>query len=258
MTKLSTLALASLLFLSDESPHARLRTICDTIASAPSATFEVKLPNLSEVKTRTKPDGSTVGVGGRGGKPQKLVIRHETGKPEHLRLDDAEIFRFPDGVLVGRLGEGRWSVVPLPAEPARSSFPFKAGDGSTALDRLAHVARSMPVPSALFGRVRDEIREATASENDGVVVLEAWLNGHRPTKELLAKEAGPSDVEQSTRVVARVRQDGGVESIEVERQVFREVRHNTLLGAERNTFVPSALGATHVDVPPEVAALAAG
>jgi len=256
MTTLSTLALASLLFLSDESPDARLRAICESLASAPSATLEVKLPNLSEVKTRTKPDGSTVGVGG-GGRPQKLVIRCEAGKPEHLSLDDAEIFRFPDGVLVGRMREGRWSVVP-PAEPALSSRSPRAGDGSTALDRLAHVARAVPVPSALFARVRDEIGEVTASEVDSVVVLDAWLNGHRPKKEIASKEAGPSDVEQSTHVVARVRKDGGVESIEVERQVYREVRDRKFLGAERNTFVPSALGATHVDVPPEVTALEAG
>jgi len=259
MTTFLTLGLCSLLTLSDGAPAERLEAVCESLASAPSATFEMNLLPLGRMEEVRSTNGRISQIGIGGGTPQRLVIRRETGKPEHLRLDDAEVFRFPGGLLVGRLGEGNWAVCVAPPDADDCGVKgFTVDDGSTALDRLVFAARSVPFPAALMAQVRDEIREAESEVEGGETVLRAALNGHSTGNSTLAsaRSSDDRDVDENSSVTAHLRSNGSVASISVGRSVRHGSARGGMVGFWAHTFEPSAIGSTRVDVPPEVTALA--
>lgn len=254
------LCLALSLPLPEGDAAARLKAICDGLASAPSVTLEVGLPPLVDQRTTRKKDGSTVAVGGsKGGAPQKLVWRVEAGKPEFMTLDDAEIFRFENGELVGRLAGGDWSVLPPGGEPDPVKRPFTTTDGKTALDRLVHAARRLPSPESWFRKIEGEIGEATESKEGDVTVLKAWVNGYSEnrTRPVSTADDVKTIENETTSVIARLRADGGVASVTVASCFQRRTEDGGVsLGVSVQRLTPSAQGETRVDVPPEVTALA--
>ena len=221
MTTLWTLGLCSLITLSDGDPAERLKEICESLANAPSATFELNLLPLGKVEKRKTDDGKEFEVGA-GTQPQRLVIQRERGKPEHLRLDDAELFRFEGGPMIGRLGSAPWAVVTPPKDDGGViPMPRSIDDGSTALERLASAAQKVPFPAALMEQLKGEIKVAEAKEKNGSTRLVAYLNGHEPVDTLdldeLEKRPERRDGEENTQVTATVRADGTVASIVVGR-----------------------------------------
>lgn len=239
-----------------EGAASRLKAICDRYATAPSVTFEMNLPPLVRLDAVGE-----FGEKGRVGRPDRktLVLRREAGKPEHLTTDGAELFRFESGVLVGRLSGGEWRRLEVPAKPA-SPGAYLAEEDATALDRLVHAAGVLRSPCAWLKQVRDEIGEAEERERkDGGRSLEAWLNGHRPMVPKGRDEGSPPrEGVENTHVGAHLRPDGSVESFTLGRS-WLSSKSDGLAGGGSASFrlTPTDWGATSVEVPPEVTALAA-
>jgi len=239
-----------------EDAAAQLKSICDTYASAASVTFELALSPLAWMSKPTEPG---LKFTGGTGKVPRLVIRYEKEKPEHLSIEGAELFRFPNGALVGRLADGEWRR--LEAPKLDGALVPTAPAGATPLDRLLVAAVVEPSPAARLKEVRDEIREATERPAEDGKKLEAWLNGHVPiTKEEIrsAPRKPQPPGAQNNFVAAFLGPDGTVESFQLGRVVNPTAGSGGVMGYSGTiTITPSALGATQVEVPPAVEALAA-
>ena len=234
---------------------ARLRSICEKVAAAPSATFEVSLHLLVDgVSSADLKQPFDAKARSGKAKDQTLVVRHETGKPEHLTLDGAELYRFADGVLVGRVEGGAWRQIEGAVKPDLP-YRFFADGRSTALDRLAYAAGMIPHPGDWLTRASGAIGEADEKTTPVGPKLEAWINGYGPDRAMKSTSDDPPrpDTADDATIAAILRPDGGVERLEV----TRYYRSSTYGGFERHSITPKAVGETRVTVPDEVAKLGA-
>jgi hypothetical protein len=208
-------------------------------------------PLMRPVKVAEK--GGVSFSGGKVDRVQTLVVRIERGKPDHLALVDAEIYRFEDGRLVGRLAGGSWTVIAPPGAGEKDEWPrsFTTEDGSTALDRLAAAARHVPTPGVIAAR-------ACAAIVAGAEVKEQALESLTRLDASFGGPSAPGEIGEKVRsVAADLRPDGTVDSFVVLISLRTRDASRQVAAAFGHRFRPSALGATTVDVPAEVAALAA-